>query len=144
MTATATKTSLKNLCFFNLYLDYSNSVTLSNAKKSSGAEFLITICKFRKRKTISSSLFLRPQWNEKLGIFTSYLFSDGKDVMYKAWCTCKVVVLPIQPVALSSKVSEPPYVYNQVNNEGSHGTAWPALLFPNATKFAYVGVYSSG
>ena len=37
----------------------------------------------------------RPPRHVKFGIFTSYSCSDGKEMYKKAWCTCRVVVLPI-------------------------------------------------
>ena len=37
---------------------------------------------------------LRPSQNVKLGIFTGSRAVNGKEMYKKAWCTCKVVVLP--------------------------------------------------
>ena len=34
----------------------------------------------------------------KLGIFTGSCAVDGKEMYKKAWCTCKVVVLPCQAI----------------------------------------------
>ena len=42
---------------------------------------------------------LRSPQNVKLGIITPYLWSDGKEMYKKAWCTCRVVVLLIKPIA---------------------------------------------
>ena len=42
---------------------------------------------------------LRPSQNVKLGIFTGSRAVDGKEMYKKAWCTCKVVVLPCQAIA---------------------------------------------
>ena len=40
--------------------------------------------------------------NVKLGIFTSSSCSDSKKMYKKACCKCRVVVLPIQPIAFFS------------------------------------------
>ena len=65
---------------------------------SSGAEFLSTISKFMKRMNFVIAC-LRPSQNVKLGIFTGSRAVDGKEMYKKAWCTCKVVVLPCQAIA---------------------------------------------
>ena len=65
---------------------------------SSGAEFLSTISKFMKRMNFVIAC-LRPSQNMKLGIFTGSRAVDGKEMYKKAWCTCKVVVLPCQAIA---------------------------------------------
>ena len=65
---------------------------------SSGAEFLSTMSKFMKRMNFVIAC-LRPSQNVKLGIFTGSRAVDGKEMYKKAWCTCKVVVLPCQAIA---------------------------------------------
>ena len=65
---------------------------------SSGAEFLSTISKFMKRMNFVIAS-LRPLRNVKLGIFTGSRAVNGKEMYKKAWCTCKVVVLPCQAIA---------------------------------------------
>ena len=72
---------------------WSNSLTLSNA-----SELFWTISKFMKRKWILSIACLRPSQNVKFGIFTSSRAVDSKEMYKKAWCTCKVVVVPCQAV----------------------------------------------
>ena len=64
----------------------------------SGAEFLSTISEFMKRMNFVIAC-LRPLQNVKLGIFTGSRAIDGKEMYKKAWCTCKVVVLPCQAIA---------------------------------------------
>ena len=91
--------SARNSHFFSLYRDYSNSLTLPNASvDSSGAEFLLTISKFMKRMNFVIAC-LRPSQNVKLGIFTGSRAVDSKEMYKKAWCTCKVVVLPCEAIA---------------------------------------------
>ena len=52
----------------------------------------------------------------KFGIFTSSRAVDGKEMYKKAWCTCKVVVLPCEAIAnltfSSSLHLEVPIVYD--------------------------------
>ena len=75
---------------------------------SSGAEFLSTISKFMKRMNFVIAC-LRPSQNVKLGIFTGSRAVDGKEMYKKAWCTCKVVVLPCQAIAYLT-FSSPPHL----------------------------------
>ena len=65
---------------------------------SSRAEFLSAISKFTKRMNFVIA-FLRPSQNVKSGIFTGSSAVNGKEMYKKAWCTCKVVVLPCQATA---------------------------------------------
>ena len=65
---------------------------------SSGAEFLSTISKLMKRMNFLIAC-LHPWQNTKLGIFTGSRAVDGKEMYKKAWCTCKVAVLPFQAIA---------------------------------------------
>ena len=60
--------------------------------------FYSTISKFMKRMNFVIAC-LRPSQNVKLGIFTGSRAVDGKEMYKKAWCTCKVVVLPCQATA---------------------------------------------
>ena len=75
---------------------------------SSGAEFLSTISKFMKRMNFVIAC-LRPSQNVKLGIFTGSRAVDGKEMYKKAWCTCKVVVLPCQAITYLN-FSSPPHL----------------------------------
>ena len=69
------------------------------ANSWSGADFLSTkLSKFMKRMNFVIAC-LRPSQNVKLGIFTGSRAVDGKEMYKKAWCTCKVVVLPCQAIA---------------------------------------------
>ena len=42
---------------------------------------------------------LRPPYNVKLGIFKPWSCSDGREIYKKACCTCKVVVLLMNPIS---------------------------------------------
>ena len=75
---------------------------------SSGAEFLSTISKFMKRMNFVIAS-LRPLQNVKLGIFAGSRAVDGKEMYKKAWCTCKVVVLPCEGIAYLT-FSSPPHL----------------------------------
>ena len=75
---------------------------------SSGAEFLLTISKFKKRMNFVIPC-LRPSQNVKLGIFTGSHAVDDKEMYKKAWCTCKVVVLPCHTIA-NLTFSSPPHL----------------------------------
>ena len=63
-------------------------LSLQMQANSPGLEFWTKISKFKKRKRDSSSLY------REIRQFTSRSFSDGKEMYEKAWCTCKVAVLP--------------------------------------------------
>ena len=84
---------------------------------SSGAEFLSTISKFINRMNFVITC-LRHSQNVKLGIFTGSRAVDGKEMFKKAWCTCKVVVLPYQAIAYLTFSSPPhlklPIVYDML------------------------------
>ena len=75
---------------------------------SSGAEFVSTISKFMKRMNFVTAC-LRSSQNVILGIFTGSRAVDGKEMNRKAWCTCKVVVLPCQAIAYLT-FSSPPHL----------------------------------
>ena len=57
------------------------------------------------KRTLLELNFYQPypsSWREtkrELGIFTGSRAVDGKEMYKKAWCTCKVVVLPCQAIA---------------------------------------------
>ena len=98
----ATKTShgKVNSHFFSLYRDYSNSLTLSwisinHTQVHEENEF---------RHCLFTSFTKR-----KLGIFTDSRAVEGKEMYKKAWCTCKVVVLPYQAIAYLT-FSSPPHL----------------------------------
>ena len=59
---------------------------------------LTTSCKFMKTMNFVIAC-LRPSKNVKLVIFSSSRAVDGKEKYKKAWCTCKVVVLPCEAIA---------------------------------------------
>ena len=61
-------------------------------------EFLRTLSKLRKGKKFLVAC-LRPPSNMKLGIFTSSPCCGGNEMYKKERCTCKVIVLPIQPIS---------------------------------------------
>ena len=84
-----------NLYFFNFYCDYSNSLTLSNTSElwSSGAEFLSTVSKFSKRRSLSLLVYVS---SKKCGNkhFHMVAVQSWQRNVKKMWCMCKVVVLP--------------------------------------------------
>ena len=59
---------------------------------------------------------LRPSQNSKFGIFTSSRVVDGNEMYKKAWCTCKVIVLPCETFAFLTFWSPPhlklPIIYD--------------------------------
>ena len=61
----------------------------------SGVEFQKPVSKYRKRKSKSVSCAFVLHKKVRIGIFTSYSCGDGIEMYKKAWCACKVVVLPI-------------------------------------------------
>ena len=87
---------------------------------SSGAEFLSTISKFMKRMNFVIAC-LRPSQNVKLGIFTGSRAVDGKEMYKKAWCTCKVVVLPCQAITYLNFSSSPHLNCDPSETEYSRG-----------------------
>ena len=84
------------LHFFNLYHHYSISLTSSNTSKfwSSGAEFLSTISKFRKRKKSLSLLVYASSTKCRKRHFHMVVVQWWQRNVQKMWCMCKVVVLP--------------------------------------------------
>lgn len=84
------------LHFFNLYHHYSISLTSSNTSKfwSSGAEFLSTISKFRKRKKSLSLLVYTSSTKCGNRHFHMVVVQWWQRNVQKMWCMCKVVVLP--------------------------------------------------
>ena len=78
---------------------WSNSLTLSNASELFWSWISINHIQVHKEKENFVIACLRPSQNVKLGIFTGSLAVDGKEMYKKAWCTCKVVVLPCQAIA---------------------------------------------
>ena len=83
---------------FNLHRDYFQSLTLSDVGEPSESwipENPITIQKERGNFVVACVL---PLYNVKLGIFTSWSCSDGKEMYKKTWCTWKMVVLVVKPV----------------------------------------------
>ena len=67
-------------------------------ENSPGAEFPSTISKFMRRMNFVIPC-LRPWQHVNLGIVTGSRAVDGREMYKKAWCTCKVAVLPCQAVA---------------------------------------------
>ena len=69
--------------------------------KSSNGKFLwswiLKDCiKVQEKKSQIVILCSSPRQNVKLGTFTLWSCNDGWEMYKKAWCKCKVVVLPIQ------------------------------------------------
>ena len=59
---------------------------------------------------------LRPSQDVKLSIFKGSCAVDGKEMYKKAWCTCKVVVLPCQAIAYFA-FSSPPHLKLPIIND---------------------------
>ena len=98
-----------NSHFFSLYRDYSNLLTLSNASELFWSWISINHIQVHKEKENFVIACLRPSQNVKLGIFTGSRAVDGKEMYKKAWCTCKVVVLPCQAIVYLT-FSSPPHL----------------------------------
>ena len=84
--------------FSRLYRDYSNSLTLSNASDLLWSWISINHIQVHKEKENFVIACLRLSQNVKSGILMWQSCSDGKETYKKAWCTCKVVVLPYQAI----------------------------------------------
>ena len=97
---------------------------------SSGAEFLSTISKFMRRMNFVIAC-LRPPQNLKLGIFTGSRAVEGKEMYKKAWCTCKVVVLPCQAYLT---FSWPPQLEFKINIGNLYSKSLHGRLRKSATK----------
>ena len=72
---------------------------MSNASELFWSWISINHIQVHKEKENFVIACLRPSQNVKLGIFTGSRAVDGKEMYKKAWCTCKVVVLPCQAIA---------------------------------------------
>ena len=86
-------------CSFNLHRDHSKSLTFSNVREPSQSWIPKNHSQVQKERgnfVVACVLLL---YNLKLGILTSQSCSDGKEMYNKAWCTCKIVVLVIKPIA---------------------------------------------
>ena len=112
---------------------------------SSGAEFVSTISKFM-RKMNFVTICLRPSQNVKWGIITGSRAVDGKEMYKKAWCTCKVVVLPCQAIVYLTFSSPPllklPIIYDtlwSVKNRIFSGQIELLLLITSQTFFRLIG-----
>ena len=112
---------------------------------SSGAEFVSTISKFMKRMNFVTAC-LRSSQNVILGIFTGSRAVDGKEMNRKAWCTCKVVVLPCQAIAYLTFSSPPhlkvPIIYDtfwSVKNRIFSGQIELLLLITSQSFFRLIG-----
>ena len=75
------------------YRAYYVSFNLSNVGKFLWSSIPKDCIEVKKKKTKLVLLCSRPLQNMKLGNFTSYSFSDCKEMYKKAWCTCKVICL---------------------------------------------------
>ena len=88
-------TSKVNSRCFQLYRAYSISFNSSNVGIFFWRWILKDCIKVQEKKKKAIVLCSRPLQNVKLGIFTLQLCGDGNEMYKKAWCTCRVVVLPI-------------------------------------------------
>ena len=84
---------------FNLHRDYFQSLTLSDVGEPSESWIPENPIKIQKERGNFVVACVLPLHNVKLGIFTSWSCSDGKEMYKKAWCTCKMVVLLIKSIA---------------------------------------------
>ena len=111
---------------------------------SSGDECLSTISKnaspFKRMNFVIACLC--PSQNVKLGIFMCSRAVDGKEMYRKAWCTCKVVVLPCRTIAYLTFSSPPhlklPIIYDRfwsVKNRIFSGQIELLLLIASQTFF---------
>ena len=83
---------------FNLHRDYFQSLTLSDVGEPSESWIPKNPIEFQKERGNFVVAGVLPQYNVKLGIFTSWSCSDGKEMYKKTWCTWKMVVLVVKPV----------------------------------------------
>ena len=89
-----TADSHENVIFFqSISWLFQLAYFVTNASELFWSWILSTISKFMKRMNFVIAC-LRPSQNVKLGIFTGSRAVDSKEMYKKAWCTCKVVVLP--------------------------------------------------
>ena len=79
---------------FKSYLAYSISFTSSHFGKCFWSWILKDCIKVQEKKKKVFVLCSRPRQNVNLGTCTLWSCSDGKEMYKKAWCTCRVVVLP--------------------------------------------------
>ena len=84
-----------NWRWFKLFHAYSISFNSSNVGKFFWRWILKAVSKFRNRKRKSFCCCSRSPQNVKIGTLTLKSCSDGKEMYKKAWCTSKIVVLPI-------------------------------------------------
>ena len=66
--------------------------------KCSWSWILKDCIKVQEKKKKVVVLCSRPRQNVNLSTFTLQSCNNGKEMYQKAWCTCKVVVLPISPI----------------------------------------------
>ena len=83
---------------FNLHRDYFQSLTLSDVGEPSESWIPKNPIQIQKERGNFVVACVLPLYNVKLGIFTSWSRSDGKEMYKKTWCTWKMVVLVVKPV----------------------------------------------
>ena len=83
---------------FNLHRDYFQSLTLSDVGEPSESWIPKNPIQIQKESGNFVVACVLPLYNVKLGIFTSWSCSDGKEMYKKTWCTSKMVVLVVKPV----------------------------------------------
>ena len=102
LTTTKTSHEEKKLTFFQSlsWLDYSNSLTLSNASEILWNWISINHIQVQKRKNILSLLvYVLHETCEIRHFHVVVVQGRQRNICKKAWCTCKVVVLPCQAIA---------------------------------------------
>ena len=102
LTTTKTSHKEKKLRFFQSlsWLDYSNSLTLSNASEIFWNWISINHIQVQKRKKILSLLvYVLHETCEIRHFHVVVVQWRQRNICKKAWCTCKVVVLPCQAIA---------------------------------------------
>ena len=135
-----------NSHLFSLYHDYSNSLTFSNASEIFWSWISINHIQVHEENECCQCLFTFFTKHDWLGIFTGSLAVDGKEMYKKAWCTCKVVVLPCQAIAYLTFSSPPhlklPIIYDtlwSVKNRIFSGQIELLLLIASQTFFWLIG-----
>ena len=84
---------------FNLHRDYFKSLTLWNVGEPSKGWIPKNHIQVQKEGGNFVVACVLPLYNVKFGIFTSWLCTEGKEMYKKTWCTRKIVLLVIKPIA---------------------------------------------
>ena len=103
-----TESRLKGELFsFKLYRDRSHFANFAKCKRTILKPNSLHSYPSSEREEKFVVARLSPPKKVKLGIFTSQSCSDDEEMLKKACCKCRVVVLPIQPIAFFLPFSLP-------------------------------------